>query len=424
MQPPRDLTLPEPGSTTLRAVLGAFLRRNLADLLRLPLGRFATPVFDAFSDVRLHLERLSRTGGAPAVYAATRRVGASTFIACLQRELWGEGDVRKLDAWLTELTATLGVELARLGELPAGGLLLRQPARRVLSVEGDLLLELLPGATLGLQPGRLVVASGGSTIELELARLPESAPLPGAALTRPSEPIVEGLYLACADDNPLASHEAHPEKHGNAVDLGGRSRAEWVRSLRASVELVDALLPDLGRELRLVMQALVPVGWHEERHLSASYAEAIGKAYLTLHPDPMTMVEALIHEFSHNKLNALFRLDRLLENGFTELVASPVRPDPRPLHGVLLAVHAFVPVARLYERLREEGHELARSPRFEPRFQQIVAGNHAGTRTLLARARATPVGQGLVDELARWDEHFAYARGTATAEAPVVSLDV
>src|SRR6185503_20664745 len=85
--------------------------------------------------------------------------------------------------------------------------------------------------------------------------------------------------------------------------------------------------------------------------LSASYQEAIGTIYMTLHPSLMTMTEALIHEFSHNKINALFEIDDVLENAWSPLYASPVRPDPRPLHGVLLAVHAFLPVARLYEAL-------------------------------------------------------------------------
>ena len=41
----------------------------------------------------------------------------------------------------------------------------------------------------------------------------------------------------------------------------------------------------------------VPVGWDEQRHLSASYQEAIGTVYLSLHPNPLTLAEALIHEF-------------------------------------------------------------------------------------------------------------------------------
>jgi HEXXH motif-containing protein len=121
----------------------------------------------------------------------------------------------------------------------------------------------------------------------------------------------------------------------------------------------------------------------------------------------MTMTEAVIHEFSHNKLNALFELDDVLHNAFHPLFKSPVRPDPRPLHGVLLAVHAFVPVARLYEAMIAAGDPLAQHPSFAARFAQIVAGNHEGTEVLLAHGEPTEIGRGLLDELARWDRHFA-----------------
>jgi HEXXH motif-containing protein len=73
---------------------------------------------------------------------------------------------------------------------------------------------------------------------------------------------------------------------------------------------------------------------------------------------------------------------------------------------VLLAVHAFVPVARLYEKMREAG-----DPRAEgSRFADIIRINREGTEVLQASARATAVGRGLMDELVRWDEHFARLR--------------
>ena len=75
-----------------------------------------------------------------------------------------------------------------------------------------------------------------------------------------------------------------------------------------------------------------PGGWHEQRHLSASYQEILGTVYLSLHPSSMTLSEALIHELSHNKLNALFEIDvhrsmvadltqRLFHGDFTALVS-------------------------------------------------------------------------------------------------------
>jgi len=119
----------------------------------------------------------------------------------------------------------------------------------------------------------------------------------------------------------------------------------------------------------------------------------------------MTMVEALVHEFSHNKLNALLDLDDVLENAFVPLYPSPVRPDPRPLLGVLLAVHAFVPVARLYEKMQQAGDSRGRAAR----FSQVLEINREGTQLLQAHARPTAVGQGVLDELSRWDRHFAGA---------------
>src|SRR6185503_4671918 len=117
--------------------------------------------------------------------------------------------------------------------------------------------------------------------------------------------------------------------------------------------------------------------------LSASYQEAIGTIYMTLHPSLMTMAEAVIHEFSHNKINALFELDDVLENAWAPLYTSPVRPDPRPLHGVLLAVHAFLPVARLYERMIEQGDPLAESSAFRGRYAAIRRINREGAELVL-----------------------------------------
>jgi HEXXH motif-containing protein len=200
--------------------------------------------------------------------------------------------------------------------------------------------------------------------------------------------------------------EAHPDKNGNAIDLGGHSIERWTKVLDDALDVVATYLPALYEELRLFIHQIVPVGYDEEKHLSASYQEAIGTIYLTLHPSLMTMVEALIHEFSHNKINALFESDDVLENAFSPLYASPVRPDPRPLHGVLLAVHAFQPVARLYERMLLAKDPRAENASFTRRFARIRAINREGAEVVLTHGKPTAIGQGLLDEIRRWDNHF------------------
>jgi HEXXH motif-containing protein len=227
------------------------------------------------------------------------------------------------------------------------------------------------------------------------------------ALSRPYHPIVGDVVLALADNNPLSMFEAHPDKEGNAIDLGGKPVSAWTGALRDAFELVRAHLPELAAAQELYAAQIVPVGYHDERHLSASYQEAIGTVYMTLHPDPMTMTEALVHELAHNRLNAMLELDPLLENAFSPLFKSPVRPDPRPLHGVLLAVHAFLPVARLYERMREAKHPLADEPGFERRLRAIAEKNHEGASVILEHAVPTAAGRALLDEIRDLDARFA-----------------
>jgi HEXXH motif-containing protein len=76
-----------------------------------------------------------------------------------------------------------------------------------------------------------------------------------------------------------------------------------------------------------------------------------------------------------------------------------VRPDPRPLWGILLAVHAFLPVAELYRRMRDAGHPLAAYPDFDRRMSELDLKNHEGMEMLRAHARFTPPGVALFGDL-------------------------
>jgi HEXXH motif-containing protein len=133
--------------------------------------------------------------------------------------------------------------------------------------------------------------------------------------------------------------------------------------------------------------------------MSASYREAPGLIYLSLHPSPLTMAEALIHETQHGKLNTLRWFDAVLLNGDSTWTPSPVRPDLRPLFGVLMAVHAFVPVAAFHTKLCELEHPISKSPPFEARAAQVLEGNAHGLATLRRLAEPTKLGRRVLDAL-------------------------
>lgn len=386
LQAPRDLTIPEPGSSTARQVLSLALRRNLRELQHL-----ATPGEPV--DARDHRATMTAVATlarkAPGVLAAiVRRPNVGALIRTLRPET-----ARGLDASAVsrELRATLLAELAAAGQL-----------------EGQVRLERLPAQIVVLGARTCIDVPderGGATFQAGAIELGDHRVELGR--TDPAFTAIDrGIVLALVDNNPLSMFEAHPDKEGNAIDLGGHPAAEWAESLRRCFQLIERYLPELRDEMDLFLHQIVPVGYDEHTHLSASYQEAIGTIYMTLHPQRMTMVEATIHEFQHNKVNALFELDPVLHNAFHPLYQSPVRPDPRPLHGIVLAVHAFQPVARLYERMLEADDPATADPFFARRYAQIRSKNHEGATVLREHARPTPIGEGLLDEIARWDDHF------------------
>lgn len=371
-----DLTLPRPGSTAARAAFSSALRERTKALLSLPLTELPEGAL-----LRSVLFAVMRTQPA-AIFSAMRRTSvhvhfeAARFLAPHARA-----------AHLTQGMASLLSELAFSGALETP-VTLTAPARVVLrSAHKTLTL----GAPTRFSKGEVLCRGVDALID---------APITHHA--------IEGdLCLSESDDNPLAMEEAHPNKEGNALDLGGHARDAWITSLRDCLARIATYLPELRSEMSLGLQQVVPVGYDEHKHLSASYREALGTIYLTLHPDPMTMTEAVIHEFQHNKLNAALDLDPFLLNAFTETVVSPVRPDPRPLHGVVLAVHAFQPIAELYRRMIAAADPLSMRPRFQERLAQIHKGNHEGLTTLLSHARPTAAGRLLLDEMQRLDEAHA-----------------
>ncbi|MEB2286393.1 MAG: hypothetical protein B6D46_04045 [Polyangiaceae bacterium UTPRO1] len=231
--------------------------------------------------------------------------------------------------------------------------------------------------------------------------------------------IGDVAHFATIDHNPIAAFEAHPDKCGNAVDLGNRPETEWVGVLDEALALVARFLPQTFAEMRLLLHEVVPVGYDDERHLSASYREAVGTMYLTLHPNVMTMAEAVVHEFQHNKLNVAAYSADFIENAYHPLYPSPVRPDPRPLWGILLAVHAFLPVAELYRRLRDAEHPFAARSGFVERLSDIDLKNHEGMEMLRAHARLTPPGAALFSELEELERrHLAERTARGLSNVP------
>lgn len=374
--PPRmavtDLTLPLDAST-LRRLLAA-VTQQLATALRQTAGRHDPQLMEL-------LENLERTG-------VLRGLLVRAQVSVLAR-VWLL--VPALRAELgPRLLATLAVEAALAGKL-------EKPV--------EIHPQTLGLPLLGVQvPQVEAVLVDGLQIAGQRVHFAE---IHGEERYFPLHPDLPHTRLTLLDANPLPIFHDHPKRRGNTVTLDDRPLTEWLQPLQWSLTQIAQHLPGIFAEMRLFLGAIVPVGFLQEDHQSASYPHALGTLYLTLHPRPMMLLEALIHEFQHNKLHALLQLGPLFHGDEDLRVASPVRPDPRPLRGVLLALHAFLPVAALYQKLVEVQDPVTKEHWFMPRYAQIRQQNHEAWLTVRQHAQWTPLAAGLATELARLDQQLA-----------------
>ena len=390
-----DLTLAQPGSRTLRAWHAAALARLASRILALPQGppsSLRRAAHTQFANLaRRSPDRLAQMLHRPAVAAVIPRDEFPTDELDLHGlcEFAATGD---LDAPIDVPRPTRGWPTMVL--VPSARAQLVVPAWastvRLRNGGGDVL-------------GDGMVSSSFAFGSVDTAERSDGISL------RAFVPIAEGIDLALADNNPLAGLGFHPERPGNPVSLGDRALQAWTTPLRESLGLVTRFLPGIGEEMRALLQVIVPVGTDEERHFSCSYENAPGAVYLSLHPNVMAMTEALLHEFQHNKLHAIRRIDPLIVGGNVPSFHSPVRPDARPLVGVLEAVHAFHAVAALYEAMTAAGHPLARGRDWPARYANIVRINRDAATTVLRHGTPTRSGRDLFEEIRRIENHFANA---------------
>jgi len=412
------LVLADPDTDDTRALARAYTRYlaaccqrflalepELPDRLRAAHRRVAALVRQALA----HSQRpMLRCFAAPAV---------GTPLQCLALRNEIEAFRDRIDERAAEMMPHLLLEMALRRLIPDGQSVLWEhgaPSLASLAIGGAVVP---PAGSTGLRfsASHLAAVSGAT----ECARLPTHPEAMHHALgedtcgfrfEQRSWRIGRVSCLSTLDHNPIAAFEAHPDKAGNHIDLGGRTEKEWVVVLDESFALVERFLPGEFAEMELMLQQVIPVGYDDIRHLSASYREAIGTVYLTLHPNVMTMTEAIIHEFQHNKFNVSAHSVEYLTNAFHPLFKSPVRPDPRPLWGILLAVHAFLPVAELYRRMRDAGHPWGARTDFLQRLSDLDLKNHEGMEMLRAHAQLTSAGRAMFAELEQLEDRHLQER--------------
>jgi HEXXH motif-containing protein len=179
---------------------------------------------------------------------------------------------------------------------------------------------------------------------------------------------------------------------------------KWQSSLEQAWAWISESSPMLATEMLMSVRAIIPVRSSAVNvHTSASFRETPGLIALSWTPDVSIMVEALVHEYHHQKLNTLLNADPIIVGPSTDAkYYSPWRPDARPLTGVLHGAFAFQAVLHFYKEMFEAAVPLLHETRIRQRMYLLKAQVQTALSTLRAVAQLSPLGESLVD--AMWEK--------------------
>lgn len=163
--------------------------------------------------------------------------------------------------------------------------------------------------------------------------------------------ILDGtnIKISLEDINPYNIFEAHPDKSKSGWVMGwwDRTEDEWKKIYEKTLAMLKEVDEGFFDEVNTVIKKIIPLGTAVDTHYSCSYRECIWHLYLGWdiwwNIQEVLNLDAIIHEYSHNKLNLILHFDPVILNPYEEKYYSAIRPDARPISGVFLGYHAFAP---------------------------------------------------------------------------------
>jgi HEXXH motif-containing protein len=212
--------------------------------------------------------------------------------------------------------------------------------------------------------------------------------------------IADGIELNAMDaDLRRAARESF-----DFEELGREEVIKWRSPLEQAWGWISECAPMLAEEMLMSVRAIIPVRSRSvDVHTSASFRETPGLIALSWTPDASIMVEALVHEYHHQKLNTLLNVDPIIIGPSTDAqYYSPWRPDARPLTGILHGAFAFQGILHFYKEMFEAEVPLLHETRIRQRMYLLKGQVQTALNTLRGVAQLSPLGEALVD--AMWEK--------------------
>lgn len=167
----------------------------------------------------------------------------------------------------------------------------------------------------------------------------------------------DDLPFAVAQSGIVLDREGFPYISDYPHARAGRDPAELARvmaRISAGWALIEKAFPAYAPWVRDAMaDALVVRNKDPDINTSGSAFDFPGLVYLEASPSATKVAECLVHECSHQYLNALHIVSPVVRLDDREAFYSPIKGVDRSTYNVLTAAHALANMMRLYSRIRE-----------------------------------------------------------------------
>jgi len=228
----------------------------------------------------------------------------------------------------------------------------------------------------------------------------------------------DGSDASAGDVVTVAPHDlgADAERYIRLIDSDPESPlglipvapSETVRIAALAVEaraLLAEACPDLLDEIDTLGRQIVLATNQGPRSFGGAATVFLWGAVVlnpTRVPDRVTLVESLAHETAHALLFGLTLGADLTTNGPAACFVSPLRPDPRPIEGIVHATYVLARMNYALEALRAcSALTQAERALIEAKLARNRASYESGLATVDAHARFTSEGAAIFDACRR-----------------------
>jgi HEXXH motif-containing protein len=279
---------------------------------------------------------------------------------------------------------------------------LRLAERTVQCADGDLTAG---PATVTASGDTLLVRQDGRVVaEIDWAAVAASGTLavPGSRITFwQDSPALDRTVLAYQRDLARIHLDTTPFRVLSPAEVRSTEAGDHVASFAGGLDLIRRCWPELHREVSCLTDHFTLI--EGTPFIGGSAISCLGVSFFKLRPawSDVCYADHIVHEAAHQRLHVEFEVEPALENGAFVISASPIRRDPRPLHGVLHATFVFLRLSSFLLRVLEVEPTLEA----ERRLHRHALGLYAGLEQLERHGRWTPRGGQLFSEMHTAADH-------------------